>query len=47
MVKIKKYETLIVREKRNKRIPISENLSTIITNQEYKKYLIITKLIKN
>ena len=33
----KKYETLIVREKRNKRIPISENLSTIITNQEYKK----------
>ena len=35
----KKYETLIVREKRNKRIPISENLSTIITNQEYKKIL--------
>ena len=33
----KKYETLIVREQRNKRIPISENLSTIITNQEYKK----------
>ena len=33
----KKYETLIVREKRNERIPISENLSTIITNQEYKK----------
>ncbi len=33
----KKYETLIMREKRKKRIPISENLSTIITNQEYKK----------